>query len=567
MSLAAELFESFHRFACADPNARVTLGLEDGLGELPDPSLDHIAARATQAQALASRARAVDRQGLDFDQALDLDLMALNLDLFVHRASLEPGYSALPQAGDGIADPLFMLLVNDPRPDGARLDDVLGRLQDAPRYLAQMAERVDRPVERWRAIERQKIAGLAELFDVVRAWAERAEYPHLRALDAATRAALDAAAAYDAALAAKPAREAFAIGDAAARKLVKLRGIDASFEELHAMARDFLAETAEAIERLRTALAARHGLAETATTEEVEAYLEAKFAVPVADDEPVDKVLARYEAERARILDFIAARDLFPIPADQDMLLVRTPSFLEPSIPAGAMAAPAPFRKGTAKSIVYLTIERSRLGEHTELGIPVMMIHEGIPGHHLQLSHAARHPSVVRRHMDTAELAEGWTTMLEDYMLDQGYLAELRDEARFITKRDMARLGARVAIDLFFMTGDAGYLEVGVDFDRSSDDPFALAGALLRKVTGFSEARTQAELNWYSIERGYPLSYLAGNRLVWALKRDVQASPTHPLEGTELDRAFHRTYLEAGNMPVSFLRRVFEREGLIPAQA
>jgi uncharacterized protein (DUF885 family) len=71
----------------------------------------------------------------------------------------------------------------------------------------------------------------------------------------------------------------------------------------------------------------------------------------------------------------------------------------------------------------------------------------------------------------------------------------------------------------------------------------------------------QGELNWYSQERGYPLSYLTGNRMVWELKRDVERASG--LSGIDLDRRFHQLYLVSGNMPVSFLRRVFEHEGLL----
>ncbi|MEL6343642.1 MAG: DUF885 family protein, partial [Myxococcota bacterium] len=170
--------------------------------------------------------------------------------------------------------------------------------------------------------------------------------------------------------------------------------------------------------------------------------------------------------------------------------------------------------------------------------------------------------SVIRRHVDAAEQAEGWTTMLEDYMLDQGYLGDLTDEARFITKRDLSRIGARVAIDLFFMTGDRRYLDVGRDVDVSDPDPFVAAGRLLKAVTGFTDGRVQAELNWYSQERAYPLSYLTGNVLVWELKRDVQAAKSGE-DTLDIDRAFHRTFLEAGNMPMSFVRRVFAHQGLI----
>ncbi len=131
--------------------------------------------------------------------------------------------------------------------------------------------------------------------------------------------------------------------------------------------------------------------------------------------------------------------------------------------------------------------------------------------------------------------AEGWTTMLEDYMLDMGYMGELTDEARFVGKRDISRIGARVAIDLFFMTGEKDFIDIGVPCDLSSDDPFEAAGNLLTAVTGFVPGRVQAELNWYSQERGYPFSYLTGNRMVWDLKRDVAAASG--LSGVELDRA------------------------------
>ena len=158
------------------------------------------------------------------------------------------------------------------------------------------------------------------------------------------------------------------------------------------------------------------------------------------------------------------------------------------------------------------------------------------------------------------EHAEGWTTMLEDYMLDIGYAGDLTDEVRFVTKRDISRIAARVAIDLFFMSGERAFLDLGIDAGiDDADEPFVAAGKLLKKVTGFVDARVQAELNWYSRERGYPLSYLTGNHLVWRLKRDFEAAQGGA--GTEVDRKFHRAFLESGNMPVSFLRRLLMERG------
>ena len=155
--------------------------------------------------------------------------------------------------------------------------------------------------------------------------------------------------------------------------------------------------------------------------------------------------------------------------------------------------------------------------------------------------------------------------MLEDFMLDLGYMGELTDEARFCGKRDISRIGARVAIDLFLMSGEKRFLDVGVECDLSSGDPFEAAGNLLQAVTGFVPGRVQAELNWYSQERGYPLSYLTGNTLVWGLKHDLEAANADDSDAMTLARRFHRTYLESGNMPVRFLRTVFENQGQLRA--
>ena len=51
--------------------------------------------------------------------------------------------------------------------------------------------------------------------------------------------------------------------------------------------------------------------------------------------------------------------------------------------------------------------------------------------------------------------------------------------------------------------------------------------------------------------------------MVWSLKRDLESAQRGSMDQTEIDRLFHRTYLEEGNMPVAFLRRVFEEAGLL----
>ena len=561
--------DAFHDHFSRDPNVCVSLGVAAHLDELPDPTLAGVEVRLAEARELLARLDGIDgidRASLSFDQDLDLDLARLALEAEIWKDSYtfngHTRLAQLPTAGDDIGDGIFMMFINDPRPAEERLANITARIAEVPGYVEGLLGRLSTPVKRWVDIDLEKVGELPSLFATLQGWADEVGYKGAAELSSAREAACAALESYRERLAALPTTTQIHAGHEAARRIIANNGIDLSLDELHGIARDFLSETNGALEELRGRLVAKYGLAPETTVEELHAFLNARYRVKVAGDD-MDAVLDRYRRERGRILAFIEERDLFPVFEDQDMLILRTPRFMEPSIPAGAMVSPAPFRPGTKTSLVYLTLSPELLDEHTELGIPMMMVHEGIPGHHLQLATAATHSSVIRRHMSSMDQAEGWTTMLEDYMLDVGYMGELSDEARFSGKRDISRIGARVAIDLFLMTGDRTFLDVGVPCDTSSDDPFVAAGNLLQAVTGFVTPRVQAELNWYSIERGYPLSYLSGNRLVWALKRDVAAAQKGRLEGMALDREFHRVFLQSGNMPVRFLRRVFEERGLL----
>jgi len=568
MSMFDAFVERFHAHFTENPNRRVSLGVNRALGELPNPSRAAIERRDADGAELLQRAASIPREGLSFDQRLDLDLAALMVeaerynDTYTFNGRTQA--QQLPSCGDDVGNGIFMMLINDPRPASERLDDITARLEKVPAYVDALLGRLDTPVARWVMMDVQKVEGLPQLFETVETMAKEESWQELPRLTAARAKAEAALTSYIARLKALPTTTQLHVGDTIAREIVRLRGIDKSLEQIHGIAKRFLADTQSDIETLRARLVQKHSLPADTTADQLENFLAEKHPVQLKDGK-LESVLDRYQEERQKILAFIHERNLFPVIEDQDMRIVRTPSFLEPSIPAGAMVQPPPFRDGTKVSLVYLTLSQELLAEHTELSIPNMMIHEGIPGHHLQLATAATHASVVRRHFEAMDHAEGWTTMLEGYMLDVGYMGDLTDEARFTGKRDIARIGARVAIDLFFMTGEKPYLEVGVDCDLSSDDPFVAAGNLLAAVTGFVPGRVQAELNWYSQERGYPLSYLTGNRLVLELKRDLAEANTGKLEGLDLDRRFHALYMGSGNMPLRYLRRVFEHEGLISA--
>ncbi len=563
MSQFQQLGDAYLELLLENPNTCVEMGVEQKLDELPDPSLAALSALQRQAEQIVAQAEALYPSLTDFHQQLDTQLIALTARQYAQDASLTFNgrlqAQQLPDAGEEISSGIFFLVTLDPRPAENRLDNILARLQKVPAYLQAMLGRLDTPVARWVDIDCESIAGLPEFFASILDWARDESYAQLDELGAAIDTANQAIAQYQAQLKQLPTTTHFHIGRDAAESIVASKGIELSLEDIHQVAREFVSSTRNQIESLREKLVEKYGLDPATTAQQLQTYLAEAHAVKVEGGD-FEQVITRYKQVAAELETFVKERELFPIPDGQSMNIIQTPGFMRPMIPAGAMMPPPALREGTRTSMVYLTLSQELLAEHTELGIPLMMVHEGIPGHHLQLATATMHASIVRRTFNANEHAEGWTTMLEDYVLDQGLMGELTDEARFVTKLDLSRIGARVGIDLYFMTGDTSYLDIGYDVSTDSEDPFVNAASLLIAATGFTPGRAQSELNWYSQERGYPLSYLVGNRLVWDLKRDFMAATKDKLSALEQDREFHRIYLESGNMPVAKLRTVFEHE-------
>ncbi len=550
---------AFKQFVLADAQTSMALGATTHLGLLGNPSLEHMFERNDEAKELLVKIEQVKVD--DFNQQLDLDLMArsLKLDIFFNELEQhgQPQRRRSPNGVDGISAGIFQLFVNDEREAQARIDDILSRLLQAPAYLKTEAHVISEPIARWNGVEIEQGEGLPDLFQTILNWAEQENYHEQDKLQKAVNTCNKALAHYLDDLKARKTVTDFAIGEEKLNELLAIRQIDMSATQLRKMAHDFMTETKALLDQLNTRLCKKYDLPANTSQADLHEFLNERFAAKIKGDK-LDSVLDYYYDQIDSINAFVKKRELFALPDMQEMKIMQTPGFLEPVIPAGAMWPPLALREGKKTSLVYLTLKADQLAEHTELGIPVMMIHEGIPGHHLQFATAAQHSSFVRRIYSANEHAEGWTTMLEDYMLDVGYIVdELIDEVRFIAKRDMSRLVARVGIDLYFMTANKDYLDVGLDLTFDSDDVFFNAAKLLKEATGFTDGRVQAELNWYSSEQSYPLSYLTGNRMVWQLKADIQKANKKGLDDLALDQAFHDVYLTSGCMPVASLRKVF----------
>jgi uncharacterized protein (DUF885 family) len=561
MSKFDDLITRFHNYSTTDGNYCITMGIQKNSESLPDLSEEYQQNQEREEKELRRELKNFDRTGLTFNQALDLDLalFLMEQELFQDTINIdgEDMGSKKPTMADEICDPIFALFVNDPREPKVRLDNILSRIQQTPEYLVDSVDYLIQPVKRWVESEIVALTSVPEFYDNILGWADSCRYDKLSELAAAMEQAKQGIDSYVKKLKKMKTSKSFALGEKQTRKLIKKNGIELSLEKLKELAVNFLQQNNKEIEDLRLKLCSRYQLSLRTPTLALQEYLNKKFQLT---NQKPSSVLEQYQNEKAKIMDFVSAKKFFPVAQENDFAIIQTPKHMEPTIPSGEMLQPRAFRPGVKTSVVYVTLTKDSISEHTQLTIPLMIAHEGL-GHHQAYANAYSAESIVRKHCDYLDVAEGWSTYMERYLIDQGYMGAITDEVDFVTKINFNRLGARVLIDLYFMTGDLDYLNVGVIEKLSSSDPFKNAAQFYQELTGCTDVAAESEVEWSSKTPGQPLTYLAGNFLVNQLKNDM-AKKTK-LTGLELDQAFHKALLEYGTIPISFIRRAFQNQGLV----
>ncbi|HUU36165.1 MAG TPA: DUF885 family protein, partial [Vicinamibacterales bacterium] len=163
-----------------------------------------------------------------------------------------------------------------------------------------------------------------------------------------------------------------------------------------------------------------------------------------------------------------------------------------------------------------------------------IIVHEGVPGHYLQLAIAWRHENPIRRHYYDSGANEGLGFYAEEMMLQAG-LWDASPRSREIIY-NFARLRAlRVEVDVKLATGmftipqAADYLEQTVPMDHA---------------TSLEEAAS------FAAGPGQGITYQIGKLQILSMLADARRT-----QGDRFSiRAFHDVLWKNGNVPLSLLR-------------
>ncbi len=250
-----------------------------------------------------------------------------------------------------------------------------------------------------------------------------------------------------------------------------------------------------------------------------------------------DELVATYRAEMERSREASRLAGLATFPEREELIVEAMPDFARPTAPyalyVGAGAFEAHRRGRFWVTLPPATdpahVREERLEGHPRAGIPVIACHEGYPGHHLQLSRAAGHPSVARKAVRSNLFVEGWGLYVEELMTELGYLGS--PETRLLRLKDVLWRAARVVVDVGLATG-------ALSFEQAVT--FMVDGPKLERPNAIAEVRR------YTYDPLQPSSYALGRAAILELRRRARG------RGFGM-RQFHDTLLAAGSLPPKLL--------------
>jgi uncharacterized protein (DUF885 family) len=197
-----------------------------------------------------------------------------------------------------------------------------------------------------------------------------------------------------------------------------------------------------------------------------------------ADHQTPDALITYCEAEVGRIEVFCRDNDVITLP-DEPMSITWTPLFMR-AYGRAFLDSPGPLDRGLASHFWVTPPDASSgqeavesyLREDNDRMLRILTIHEGIPGHYLQLAEANRCPSLARTVFTNGMFAEGWATYVTQVMMDLGYGAD--DPGLLLTHWKMyLRATTNAVLDVETHAGsmdEAGAMELMVDGGWQEED-------------------------------------------------------------------------------------------------
>jgi uncharacterized protein (DUF885 family) len=508
------------------PGFATFLGMHERDAELGDFTPDAMEAKHRRQQGLLNDLDAMQLTNEGIDAAIDRALLRATLKRGIFEHEVLRTHERMPGSYIGAAlGGCNSLITKEFAPIQERAVSLLGRMREVPGVLSAI-ELNCREVPKVFATVGSQMAtgGVAFMKSVVPAVAES-----VPALKAELLAAADeAAAAFDEtasglAAMAERATAPFAAGrDSYDWLLRESHLLDFDSRELAEMGREMMADTKERIKEL-----ARE-IDPDASWHEVMEELK-------ADHPSKDGLKERYLFEMMRARDFVVEKGLVTIPDGEKLNVIDTPVFIRGIIPYAAYMPPGPFEE-RQHGLFYVTPvdeflspdeQEHQLRGHSVHTIPIVALHEGYPGHHLQLVRANACERKIRKLTWNTVFVEGWALYCEEMMKDVGFYRDAR--TRLGQLKETLWRAARIVVDTGLQAGEMS-IEEGIEF--------------MMTEVALERVNATAEVKRYAGHPTQPSSYMIGKRAIMSIREKYESSA-----GVSFSlREFHDTLLDLGSL-------------------
>jgi uncharacterized protein (DUF885 family) len=462
------------------------------------------------------------------ERAMDKDIALYFIKLALFYNDELKFWQKMPLASNAIGKSLYLVFAKDYAPFKDRIRSITRRLEKIPGYIGDTKELLSKPVKLWVQIETDSTSYLPSLLDSMHE-TSKGKIPDrdVKVLKKAIDKTMGALSEYKDWLVDKTenASEDYTLSEDEFKRLLALRKIHLTPEEIVKIGQRYLDTE-------------KKKLAELAKKFKIKGDIGSVNKL-ISSKKPRDfnETLNIYRKSIEDSRKFVLDKNLASIPQNEKLVVMPTPEYLAHVTPFAMYFSPAKFDK-TQLGLYLVTAPRNEtdIGRHNAAVIANTTVHEGYPGHHLQLSCANINTSLIRTIAHATETVEGWAHYCEELMMKKGYFDNITAVSQTI---DAIWRAVRVIIDVNLSTGK-------MSFDEAVD--------LLVAEVGMGREEAEGEIKRYTQMPSYNISYLLGKHLIKELKSRVSRKLGNRFD----EKWFHDSLLYSGSIPMSFFDAVFD---------
>ncbi len=533
------------------PDQAIAAGYYRVADDLVVPDAQARARRQHFLETWLARVRAVKADALDPAHRTDRLILILQLEGRIWQLTTYRDWQWDPSVYN-VAEPFALLLNTGYAPVEERLRHVLRRLADVPAYYAAARASIEDPTPEHTALAIDQNKGTLEVFgrDLEDQIAQANLSPPERAL---FRARIDAAREavqhyIDSLLMLDPAHRgaarSFRIGEALYEQ--KFRYQIANGSAARALYERAVEEKEAVLGRMDVLTGQLWPKYFPNAAMPADRSTRIRTLIDKLSEQhiPRDRMFETVKSQISMLEEFVTRHNLLTLDPSKPLEVRITPTY-KLGIASASLDAPGPYDPGartyynvTPLDTLTAAQAESTLREYNNWMLPILSIHEAVPGHYVQLSYANRSPSLIKSVFANDAMVEGWAVYGERMMMEAGFGDDTAEQWLIYSKWNLRSVVNTI-------------LDYAVHTQNMSE-----ADAMRLLTQEAFQADQEAREKWHRVQvtSVQLTSYFAGYSAIYDLRERLKRE--HP-QSFDL-RKFHERFLSYGSAPVGLIADLIE---------